>query len=84
MKVIEIEKKIIEMAGKLLNIEVSEIKTTSLVVKDLGADSLDIIELVMDLEGTFGIDIPDSDIDKFEDDITIKHLVDLVESKMKG
>ena len=83
MKVIEIEKKIIEMAGKLLNIEVSEIKTTSLVVKDLGADSLDVVELVMDLEDTFGIEILDSEIKNFGDDGTIKDLVKLVQSKVK-
>ena len=83
MKAIEIEEKIIEMVGELLNIKVSEIKTTSLVVKDLGADSLDVVELVMDLEDTFGIEILDSEIKNFGDDGTIKDLVKLVQSKVK-
>jgi len=83
MKIDEIEKKIIKMVGELLNIEVPDIRLTALIVKDLGADSLDVVELVMDLEDTFGIEILDSEIEKFGDDVTIKNLVNLVQSKVK-
>ena len=83
MKIDEIEKKIIKMVGELLNIEVPDIRLTALIVKDLGADSLDVVELVMDLEDTFGIEILDFEIEKFGDDVTIKNLVNLVQSKVK-
>jgi acyl carrier protein len=83
MKDIEIQEKIIKKVSELLNIDVSDIKPASLIVKDLGADSLDVVELVMDLEDTFGIEILDSEIEKFGDDVTIKNLVNLVQSKVK-
>lgn len=47
-----------------LNVEESEILLTSSFLTDLGADSLDIVELIMAFEDEFGIEIPDEDAEK--------------------
>jgi acyl carrier protein len=47
-----------------LGVEESEIKMESSFVDDLGADSLDIVELIMALEEEFDIEIPDSEAEK--------------------
>jgi len=44
-----------------LNVNVDEVKEESKFVEDLGADSLDVVELVMALEEKFDIEIPDAD-----------------------
>jgi len=44
-----------------LNVNADEVKEESKFVEDLGADSLDVVELVMALEEKFDIEIPDSD-----------------------
>ncbi len=49
--------------------------------EDLGADSLDLIELQMALEEEFGIEIPDEDAEKF---VTIGDMVKYVEEKTSG
>jgi acyl carrier protein len=48
-----------EVVAEQLSIEVSEIKLESKFTEDLGADSLDVVELVMALEEKFEIEIPD-------------------------
>ena len=48
-------------------------------MEDLGADSLDVVEMLMTMEETFGIAVPDEDI---EDLITVSDVVAYVESNM--
>jgi acyl carrier protein len=48
-----------EVVAEQLSIEVSEIKPESKFTEDLGADSLDVVELVMALEEKFDLEIPD-------------------------
>ncbi|MBL8991768.1 MAG: acyl carrier protein [Spirochaetia bacterium] len=48
-----------------LNVDVSDLKAES-TFADLGADSLDIVELIMALEEEFGIEIPDEDAEKIK------------------
>ena len=67
----EIEQKVKAIVAKQLNIQ-DEVKSESSFVDDLGADSLDVVELVTAFEEEFGIDIPD---DKAE---TIKTVADAV------
>ncbi len=55
----------------------SEVKIDSSFVDDLGADSLDAVELIMRLEEEFGIDIPDEDAEKIT---TVKAAVDYIEA----
>jgi len=50
-----------EVVAEQLNVDAAEIKEDSKFAEDLGADSLDVVELVMALEEKFDIEIPDSD-----------------------
>lgn len=61
-----------------LGVSLDSIKENSKLVDDLGADSLDLVELTMDLEEKFGIKIPDEDISKLTD---VKSVVDYIVSK---
>ncbi len=62
----EIESKIFDIVAKQLNIERSNIKRESSFVNDLGADSLDTVELVMEIEEAFSVSIPDEDAQKIQ------------------
>jgi len=53
-----------EVVVEQLNVSPDEIKEDSKFVEDLGADSLDVVELVMALEEKFDIEIPDADAEK--------------------
>lgn len=57
----ELEKQVISLIAKSLKISEDTVKAESSFVEDLGADSLDIVELVMAMEDEFQIDIPDKD-----------------------
>ncbi|DAB32898.1 MAG TPA: acyl carrier protein [Sulfurospirillum sp. UBA11407] len=53
-----------EVVVEQLNVNPDEVKEESKFVEDLGADSLDVVELVMALEEKFDIEIPDTDAEK--------------------
>jgi acyl carrier protein len=55
-----------EIIAKELEVDSKQIVPEAKFIEDLGADSLDIVELVMALEEEFGIDIPDEDADKMK------------------
>jgi acyl carrier protein len=75
----EIEKKVIEIVAKQLNIEAKKIKRESSFVNDLGADSLDTVELVMEMEEAFGMSIPDEDAEKIQ---TVGDAISYIERRM--
>lgn len=56
--------KIIEMTAEALGVEESNITENSSFKEDLGADSLDLFELVMALEEEYGVEIPTEDLDQ--------------------
>ena len=60
-----------------LNVNPDEVKEESKFVEDLGADSLDVVKLVMALEEKFDIEIPDTDAEKI---ITVKDAMSYIES----
>jgi acyl carrier protein len=60
----DLEKKVAEIIAEQLGVDPSEVTTEASFVDDLGADSLDTVELVMALEEEFGIEIPDEDAEK--------------------
>jgi acyl carrier protein len=64
MNVEEIEKRVFDIVAEQLGADVAEIKLTSSFVDDLGADSLDTVELVMALEDAFDMEIPDAEAAK--------------------
>jgi len=60
------EDRVKEIIAKELEVEANQLAPEAKFIEDLGADSLDIVELVMALEEEFGIDIPDEDADKIK------------------
>lgn len=71
----ELEKQVISLISKSLKIPEDNIKQDSSFVDDLGADSLDIVELVMAMEDEFQIDIPDKDAESIK---TVKDAVSYI------
>ena len=65
-KRLAIEETARESIANTLFIEVEQVQPNSRFIEDLGADELDMIELIMRFEGQFGITIPDEDIAKFK------------------
>ena len=64
MKLEEVQAKLKEIVIDRLNAEEDQIKPEASFVEDLGADSLDIVELIMGIEEEFDIEIPDEDAEK--------------------
>jgi acyl carrier protein len=62
-----------------LNVELDQVKNESSFVEDLGADSLEVVELVMSLEEEFSIDIPDEESEKIR---TVGQLIEYIESRV--
>lgn len=58
------DEKVKEIIAKQLGVNVAEVTPDASFVEDLGADSLDTVELVMAFEETFNIEIPDEDAEK--------------------
>jgi acyl carrier protein len=56
--------KIVEIIADQLGIDSSVIDGSSKVMEDLGADSLDVVEMLMTMEETFDITVPDEDIER--------------------
>ena len=72
--------KVRDMLAKQLNLSAEQIKPESDVVKDLGADSLDVVELLISLEDDYGISIPEDDIVNVK---TVQDIVDMIEKPNK-
>lgn len=66
------------MIAEQLNVDESEIKAESNFKEDLGADSLDLFELVMALEEEFDVEIPSEDLEKIA---TVADVMDYLKSK---
>ena len=66
-----------EVVVEQLNVNPDEVKEESKFVEDLGADSLDVVELVMALEEKFDIEIPDTDAEKI---ITVNDAIQYIEA----
>jgi acyl carrier protein len=60
------EDRVKEIIAKELEVDAKQLNPDAKFIEDLGADSLDIVELVMALEEEFGLDIPDEDADKLK------------------
>ncbi len=65
-----------EVIVEQLNVSPDEVKPEAKFVEDLGADSLDVVEMIMALEEKFEIEIPDSEAEKIQ---TVQDVVDYIE-----
>ncbi len=61
-----IEEKVSEIIIKQMGVNKEQVKPETSFINDLGADSLDTVELVMELEDAFDINIPDEDAEKIQ------------------
>lgn len=74
----DIKKRVVKVVCEELGVTENEVTDTSVFTDDLGADSLDVVELVMALEEEFSIDIPDDDVANIK---TVGDVVTYVEGK---
>jgi len=76
-----VEEKVIEIIAQKLNLSKDQIKPEASFVDDLGADSLDLVELVMAMEEAFGMEVPDEDAEKLR---TVKDVIEYVKSRVES
>ncbi len=76
-----VEEKVRNIIVEQLGVDAAEVKNDSHFVDDLGADSLDTVELVMALEEEFGIEIPDEDAEKIT---RVKDAIEYIEKNAKN
>jgi acyl carrier protein len=67
--------KVIEMIAEQLGVGANSIKEGTSLIEDLGADSLDVVELIMACEDEFGVEIPDEEAEKM---VTVKDVVEYI------
>jgi acyl carrier protein len=77
----EVEQKVKAAVAEQLGLNADDIKTDASFMDDLGADSLDLVELVMSFENEFGITIPDEDSAQLT---TVQSAINYVQSKIGG
>jgi len=75
------EEKIKQIIVEQLGVDEAEVTATASFVDDLGADSLDVVELVMAFEEAFDIEIPDEEAEKIR---TVQNAVDYINAHAKG
>ena len=73
---VAVEQKVNKIIVEQLGVEESQVRPEAKFIEDLGADSLDTVELVMALEEEFGIEIPDEDAEKIT---RVKEAVDYIQ-----
>jgi acyl carrier protein len=73
-----VEAKVKQIIVEQLGVDEAQVDSTASFVDDLGADSLDIVELVMAFEDAFDLDIPDEDAEKIT---TVKDAVEYIDGK---
>jgi acyl carrier protein len=76
----EITEKVKQIISEQLGVEEAEVTPSASFIDDLGADSLDTVELVMALEENFDIEIPDEDAEKIR---TVQDAIDYIEKHSK-
>jgi acyl carrier protein len=76
-----VEERVKQIIVEQLGVDAAEVTPTASFVDDLGADSLDTVELVMAFEEAFAIEIPDEDAEKIR---TVKDTIEYIEQHSKG
>jgi acyl carrier protein len=75
-----VEEKVKHIIVEQLGVDEEEVKAEASFVDDLGADSLDVVELVMALEEEFGLEISDEDAEKLS---TVQHAMNYIQTNVK-
>ena len=73
-----VEERVKKIIAEQLGLEEEDVTMEASFVEDLGADSLDTVELVMAFEEEFGIEIPDEDAEKI---LTVQNAIDYIKEK---
>ena len=73
-----IEERVKKIIAEKLSVDLAEVKPEASFVDDLGADSLDLVELIMSMEEEFGVEISDEDAEKI---VTVKDAISYVSTK---
>jgi acyl carrier protein len=76
---VDVQKRIIELIAEQLEREPSEITPEMSFADDLGADSLDLVELIMTVEEEFNIEIPDDEAEKIK---FVKDAIEYVKARL--
>ncbi|ACJ75037.1 acyl carrier protein [Thermosipho africanus H17ap60334] len=71
--------KIREIIADQLGVDIEEVTDEKSLTEDLGADSLDMVDLVMAFEDEFGVKVEDSDLSKIN---TVKDVIDLISARV--
>ena len=74
----DIEQRVRRVISEKLRVDESKVRPESSLIEDLGADSLDVVELVMRLEEEFGITVPDEDLQKL---MRVRDVVEYIRTK---
>ena len=75
-----IEEKVKDIIVEQLGVNPEQVTPEASFIEDLGADSLDIVELVMAFEGEFGVEVPDEDAEKLQ---TVGDVIKYIEERSK-
>lgn len=73
-----VEQKVKQIIVEQLGVDENQVDAKASFVDDLGADSLDIVELVMALEEAFNLDVPDEDAEKLK---TVEDAINYIKGK---
>jgi acyl carrier protein len=73
-----LEEKVIKLVMEQLDVTREECVLEASFIDDLGADSLDLVELIMEMEEVFGVEIADEELEKIR---TIKDVIEFLKSK---
>ena len=77
----DVREKVKQVIVEQLSVNPDEVTDDASFIEDLGADSLDIVELVMELEEQFGVDIPDEEAEKI---LTVGEAIKYIEERAAG
>ncbi|HQL00109.1 MAG TPA: acyl carrier protein [Smithellaceae bacterium] len=73
-----LEEKVIKLVMEQLDVTKEQCVPEASFIDDLGADSLDLVELIMEMEEVFGVEIADEELEKIR---TIKDVIDFLQKK---
>ncbi len=73
-----LEERVIKLVMEQLDVTQEQCKIEASFIDDLGADSLDLVELIMEMEEAFGVEIADEELEKIR---TIKDVIEFLKAK---